>query len=249
MLIEVYTLVVKRTGMEKKVFKIFAGVWLFFTMGLVTPEFVSCEPEGVAKAVLEPGDRLPRILFPNSLTTEENKYLGIGKKKSFSFDDIKARLILIDYINTNCPNCIKSIPTFVEICQMIEHDPVLKTRVKILAIAAGDTATEVKAFKDGYGVPYPILSDKDYKAHDAVGAPRVPFLIVARKDPQGKWIVVDSKVGLMGSMEYRSITYLEEDWVVSKAQGGIFSVEDFVTELKGILNPNPKDPKSKKSSR
>ena len=61
--------------------------------------------------------------------------------------------------------------------------------------------------------------------------------------------MVDTRVGLMGSAEYRSTTYLEEDWLVSKAQGGIFSVDDFLAELKGILISNPKDQKSNKSRR
>jgi len=235
--------------MERKASKIFVATWFLFAMCLVTPEFVFCEPTDGAKLVPEPGKRLPKILFPNSLTPEENRYLGIGKKKSFSFDDIQARLILVDYINTNCPNCIKSVPTFLEIYQMIERVPDLKAKVKIVAIGAGDTSTEVKDFKENHGIPYPILSDKDYKAHDAVGGPRVPFLVIAHKDSQGKWVVVDTRVGLMGSAEYRSTTYLEEDWLVSKAQGGIFSVEDFVAELKEILNSNPKDQKSKKSHR
>ena len=232
--------------MERNASRIFVGIWIFFALCLIRPEFLFCEPTEAAKASPTVGSQLSGISF-FSLTPEESKYLGIGKKKRFGLDEIQARLILIDYINTNCPNCIRSVPTFVEIYGKIEQDPILKGRVKLLAIAAGDTSTEVKNFKESFGVPYPILPDKDFKAHDAAGAPRVPFLIIARKDPRGKWVVVDRRVGLMGSIEYRSTTYLEEDWLVSKAEGGIFSVEDFVTELKGILISGPKDLKSKKS--
>ena len=156
--------------MERKASKIFVGIWFLFAVCLIAPEILSGDPTDGAKPTLETGERLPRIFFP-SLAPEENRYLGIGKRKRFTFDDIQARLILIDYINTNCPNCIKSVPTFVEISQRIEQDPTLKGKVKLLAIGAGDTSTEVKNFKENFGIPFPILPDEDFKAHDAVGAP------------------------------------------------------------------------------
>ena len=198
-----------------------------------------CGPVENPNPLLQPGDRLPKIFFPNSLTPEESKYLGIGKRKTFSLDEIKSRLILIEFINTNCMYCIKAVPKFNEIYQTILQDPSLITGVKMVAVGTGDTPTEVENFKSGYRIPYPILPDTEYKAHKAVGEPRVPFLLIARRDNQGRWIIARTQVGLIGTLESESPIYFDEDWRGLDAQG-ISSLQSFIEELKAILATDPK---------
>jgi thiol-disulfide isomerase/thioredoxin len=190
------------------------------------------------------GDPLPKISFSGALSPEENKYLGLRQKKNFSLDDIRTKLILVDFISTNCHFCIQSIPTMNEICKAVEKDPGLRGNVKMVAVAAGGTLTEVDYFKKSYGVLFPILPDPEYEAHGAVGEPRVPFLIFARKDRQGKWVVVNTKVGLMGIAEARTATYLEEDVEVEKLEGDIVTLESFINELKVFLAIKPEALKS-----
>jgi hypothetical protein len=108
--------------------------------------------------------------------------------------------------------------------------------------------TEVETFKKTYGVLFPVLLDTDYKAHDAVGEPRVPFLIIAKRDGRGKWIVVSTKVGLMGTSEKRTATYLVGDLIVETMEGDIFSIEQFVDELRTLLNTPAEKLKFKKPS-
>jgi hypothetical protein len=83
------------------------------------------------------------------------------------------------------------------------------------------------------------LPDPEYEAHESVGEPRVPFLIFARKDRQGKWVVVNTKVGLMGIAEARTATYLEGDIVI---------LESFINELKVFLAIKPEALKSRTPS-
>jgi thiol-disulfide isomerase/thioredoxin len=211
-------------------------------------EITFCSSPNIPQAPPELGDRLPKISFPNSLSHEENKYLGLGQRKSFSLDDIKTKLILVDFIGINCHFCIQSIPTMNEIYKTIEKDSTLKANVKMLAVAAGGTLTEVDHFKKSFGVLFPILADPEYEAHESVGEPRVPFLIFARKDRQGRWVVVNTKVGLMGIAEAKTATYLEEDVEVETLEGDIVTLENFVTELKTFLAIKPETLKSKTPS-
>ena len=222
--------------------------WVILTFFLFFPLSVFPVSPKIPPSIPQSGDRVPWLSFSNLLSPEDQKYLGIGQKKTFNIGEIKAELILIYFMNTNCIHCIQSLPTFNEILKTIEQQANLKTKVRIVAIGVGDTPTEVETFKKKYGVPFPILSDQEYNAHKAAGEPRVPFLIIARKDRGGKWIVASAQVGLVGAMESRSILAPEEEFIVATVQGGkIFSPESFVGELKAILGVDPETLKFKNS--
>ena len=173
--------------------------------------------------VLRSGDLFPTIHLPNSLSQIEKKYLGLGEKKIFSLDEIKSDLIVVKYLNTNCPYCIKLLPVFNEIYQTLEQDSTLNGKIRIIGISTGDTLAEVEGFKRKHTIPYPILPDPEFKAHKAVGEPRVPFIVVARKDKLNRWVVATVHVGL------------------------IFSAENFIGELKAILGIDPEALRLKKS--
>lgn len=155
-------------------------------------------------------------------TAEERKYLGIGEKKTFSIDEIQSDLVVIKFLDTNCIYCIRLLPTFKEIYRLVEEDQILKTKIRMIGIGTGDTFMKVKELKKNHPIPYPIITDTDLKAHKAVGEPRVPFVVVACKDKQNRWVGATVNVGL------------------------IFSAENFVGELKTILNIDPETLKFKK---
>jgi hypothetical protein len=77
--------------------------------------------------------------------------------------------------------------------------------------------------KKKHSIPYPVIPDTEFKAHKLAGEPRVPFIVVARKDKQGQWIAATVNIGL------------------------IFSAESFVGELKSILDVDPESLKLKKT--
>ncbi|OGP54571.1 MAG: hypothetical protein A2162_10330 [Deltaproteobacteria bacterium RBG_13_52_11b] len=222
------------------------GIVVFFVLLFVFPGFLFCASPKPPNVVLRSGDPLPRLSFQDNLTPEEEKYLGIGGKKTFSLDEIKSQLILIEYINTNCMHCISSIPILNETYQTIEQDADLKGKIKMIAIGVGNTPMEVEAFKKNYGIPHPLLTDTEFEAHKAVGEPRVPFIVAARKDRKGRWIVDTAAVGLVGFMESRSNSGSGNNWVAVTVPGEeVFPVENFVEELKTILATPPETLKRK----
>jgi thiol-disulfide isomerase/thioredoxin len=141
----------------------------------------------------------PNLTFTQLLTKEEQTYLGISNKREFSFLEIKGNLILVELISTYCVNCQRQAPIFTELYSLIEKDPGLKGKVKMLGIAAGNNTEEAEVFKKVYQIPYPILSDPKFNAHMALGGPRTPFTIWVRKDTQGKSVVVSTHLGLTES--------------------------------------------------
>jgi peroxiredoxin len=135
------------------------------------------------------------------LSREERDYLGLPQKKTFSFTEIRASLILVEFISTYCVSCQRQAPIFNELYSSIETDPKLKGRIKMIGIASGNNIWEVEIFKKQYKVPYPILSDPKFDAHTAVGSPRTPFMIWIRKEARIKPVVVSTHLGLIDSMQ------------------------------------------------
>jgi peroxiredoxin len=143
----------------------------------------------------------PDLIFAQSLSREEQNYFGLPSKKVFSFREIQGNLILVEFLSTYCINCQLQAPIFNEVYSLIERDPRLKGKAKMIGIAAGNNLNEVQIFKKAYSIPYPILSDAKFDAHVAVGSPRTPFSIWVRRDAQGNSVVVSTHLGLIGSVK------------------------------------------------
>jgi len=141
----------------------------------------------------------PDLIFTQSLSREEQNYLGLPPQKVFSFREVTGNLILVEFLSTYCINCQRQVPIFNEVYSSIKRDPRLKGKVKMIGIAAGNNLNEVQIFKKAYHIPYPILSDAKFDAHTAAGSPRTPFSIWVRRDAQGNSIVVSTHLGLIDS--------------------------------------------------
>lgn len=141
----------------------------------------------------------PDLIFTQSLSREDQIYLGVPPRTIFSFQEIHGNLILVEFLNTYCVTCQKQAPAFNEVYSSIERDPRFKGKVKMIGIAAGNNLNEVQIFKKAYNIPYPILSDAKFDAHATVGSPRTPFSIWVRRDAQGNSIVVSTHLGLIDS--------------------------------------------------
>ncbi len=198
---------------EKRTPAIFLGVLLFLWSlipGSGMPASLKDHP-----SFPRSGDVFPCLSFPNALAVEEKRYLGIGEKETFSLANIEANVLVINFLDTNCVYCIKSLSAFKEVFQKVEQDQDLRNRIKILGIGAGDTPAEIAALNEKYKIPYPIIPATEFEANRTVNEPTVPFVVVTRRDQQGEWVVATVHVGLT------------------------FSAESLAGELKAILNTDP----------
>jgi len=174
----------------------FHHFWIFFFSIVFFCSLAWSETKPVGFAI-----PFPELTFKQILSKEEQAYLGIPKKTNFFFKEIRGSLILVEFISTYCVSCQKQTPIFNEVYSLIEKDPRLKGKVKMVGIAAGNNEKEVENFKKEYKVPFPILADLNFDAHTTVGSPRTPFTIWVRRDVQGKSIVVSTHLGLIDSAE------------------------------------------------
>lgn len=148
----------------------------------------------------------PDLKFQQLLSKEEQVYLGIPRKPMFSFKEIRGDLIVIELLSVYCGSCEVQAPIFNETYSRIEKDPDLKGKVKIIGIAAGNSRKEVETFRNQLKIPYPVFTDPKFNHHSAIGSPRAPFTIWAKRDSQGRWIVISTHLGAIDSVE----TALEE---------------------------------------
>jgi len=143
----------------------------------------------------------PNITFNNSLSTEEQAYLGIQKKSTFSLNDINSPFILVDLTNTYCVSCKKNIKIFNEVYKKTYRDKDLRKKIKVLSIAIGNNEREVDYFKNEHKILYPIIIDPEFTSHKALGEPRVPYTMFIRRDAEGKEIIFKIHKGIFESAD------------------------------------------------
>ncbi len=175
-------------NLESKVWIIFLFIFIFSGNSLA-----GSKP--IAK-----GDLFPDLSFKNTLSGEEQAYLGTANKK-FSFKNIKGTLFVVELFSTYCMSCPKNIPVLNSVYSSIENDPTLREKAKVIGIAVGNTLHEVKSYKLEHRVRYPVLADYNFSAHKALGSPRVPYTMAVKKETSGKGRVVYIHQGVIESAD------------------------------------------------
>jgi hypothetical protein len=150
---------------------------------------------------IAPGDAFPNLSFRDVLPRVDMDYLGIGKKKTFSVKDMQGSIFIFEIFSTYCMTCPRNVPVINTVYSMVNNDPKLKQKVKVLSVAIGNTANEARSYKQEYKVLYPILTDFTFAFHKALGNPRVPFTIIVKREARGKDIVVYTYLGVIESAD------------------------------------------------
>jgi hypothetical protein len=166
---------------------------LFCSLILVVPASGKKSPKGTKF-----GDLFPRYTFPPLISTGDLAYLGLSEGKAFTLGDIQADLIVLELLNIYCTSCQKQAPIYNDIFDLVESDPAMKGKVKWMGVGVGNNQREVESFRSRKRIPFPIVTDTQFKLYEVIGGPggiRTPFTILVRKDEKGRGIVVDSHMG------------------------------------------------------
>ncbi len=140
------------------------------------------------------GDVLPRIRLPVPSDPGEKTYLGVSGRGFFRIPQIKAKVVIIEIFGMYCPQCQKIAPGLDELYHLIEANPDLRNKIKLIGIGAGNSRYEVEVFKKTYHTPFPLFPDSDFAAHKALGEVRSPYFIAIKINKDGTHKVVHSEL-------------------------------------------------------
>jgi peroxiredoxin len=143
----------------------------------------------------QPGGSLPDFKLPVPERAADKAYLGLSTGGSFTIPEIKAQVVIIEIFSMYCPYCQREAPEVNRLYDIIENNPTLKGRIKLIGIGAGNTPFEVQVFKEKYSVPFPLFSDEDFTLHKAFGEVRTPFFIGVRINDDKTYLVLYAKLG------------------------------------------------------
>ena len=143
----------------------------------------------------EKGEGLPVINLPVPKDPEERNYLGLSGSGFFKIPQIKAKAVIVEFFSMYCPICQKDAPGVNELYRLIEKNPDIKNKVKLIGIGAGNSPYEVEVYKKTYDVPFPLFPDKDFVIHQACGEVRTPYYMVVKMNDDGTHQIVHSQLG------------------------------------------------------
>lgn len=143
------------------------------------------------------GNAFPDFELLKPVNPAELKYLGLSGSGTFKIDQIKADVVIIEIFSMYCPYCQGEAPNVNNLHALIEKNPALKNKMKIIGIGIGNSIFETDIFKKKYQVAFPLIPDGDFKLHKTIGQVRTPYFIVV-KLKSGKTEVIYSKLGALG---------------------------------------------------
>ena len=157
----------------------------------------------------------------SELPEESKQYLGLTDDTEQFLANVDADLIVLEFMNIHCRNCQVQAHIFNKLYRAIEDEPTLRSRAKIVSIAAGNTRDEVEQFKKSLKAIFPILIDQEFAVYERLaGSIKAPYTLMLRRNEAGKFIIAASHRGAISS--YRS--YLDEMKVVMQYDENILKL-------------------------
>lgn len=123
-----------------------------------------------------------QFTLPAPDSAQAQKYLGLKAMEPFRVNDIKAKLVVIEFISALCPHCHANAPIMNNIYHAIKGDSRLAD-VRVIAIASASGKAEVEAYKKKFKTPFPILLDEDMAISASMeGVPTPTTMVVLTED-------------------------------------------------------------------
>ena len=158
------------------------------------------------------------MVFRSGIAKDDAAYLGLEQSfksliglenaGAFTFMDIRAELVIVEFINTYCTSCQAQAPVMNQVFEKIEKDQNLRSRVKILGICAGNSPREVERFRREKKIRFPLIPDLKFDAYLALGEPcGTPLVLLVKKSEQ-EAVIASSHIGLISTPLY----FVQEVW-------------------------------------
>jgi len=182
---------------------LFVIVVLAFLAALPALAVAQSKPQASVAPGMQPlavGQPFPDVALTAPLTAGEAQELGIDPKaKSVKAADFKAQGVIFVVYSMYCPFCQREAPELNAMHKLIQ-DKGLGGTLKLVGLGAGNSPFEVNAFRETYAITFPLLPDKDFAVHKALGQVGTPFYYVLKRQGQGFTIVL-TQLGRVASPE------------------------------------------------
>jgi protein-disulfide isomerase len=128
---------------------------------------------------------LPPFNLPVPQNQSEKDYLGLSGTGEFKVGQIKAQVVIIEVFSFYCPACQAQTPFVNDTYRKIEERPDLKEKIKMIGIAATNTAFEAQSFKETHHLPFPVFPDEEGEIAVALGVKYTPTFVGVKVDGKG----------------------------------------------------------------
>jgi peroxiredoxin len=168
------------------------AAWLVFAAGVTSAPAASGPP-----AV---GQDMPQVTLPAPKDPAGRAYLGLAGPGKFSIGQIKARVVIIEIYSMYCPYCQREAPHVNRLYRMIQSDPRLRGKIKLIGIGAGNSPFEIEVFRKKYRVPFPLVPDEKFVVHRLWGKTRTPYFFGVLLQPGRAPRVIYAKLSSLGDL-------------------------------------------------
>ncbi|SDB09677.1 Peroxiredoxin [Desulfonatronum thiosulfatophilum] len=152
------------------------------------PDLQVCEEQTQR---LQPDHFFPPCLLTVSDRQQDFSYLEMTQPSAnFLLADVPAEFVLLKYYSEHCSQCVQEAQLYNRLFAMIQEDPGLRERLKLIGIGVGDSQRSVLRFKRTHNVPYPLLADERRILFDSVGGGEIPLIYLVRILPDSRVQVV-----------------------------------------------------------
>jgi peroxiredoxin len=132
-----------------------------------------CPAEGVA-----PGSQLPQFTLPAPDSPQAQAYLGLKTMEPFTLSKVRSKLVLIEFLNAMCTQCVANAPMVNRLYKVIQEDATLSKDVKMIGIAIGNDKTQADAFKKNTKVQFPIFPDDTFAIAATLEVAETPTMLL-----------------------------------------------------------------------
>ncbi|HPC46945.1 MAG TPA: redoxin domain-containing protein [Deltaproteobacteria bacterium] len=140
-----------------------------------------------ARAGVPQGEVLETLVLSVPADAAERTYLGLGREAGrFALSDVASDIVIVEIFSMYCPHCQRHAPKANELFELIEADPKLKGRVKLIGVGVGNSAFEVKFFKKKYKIPFPLFDDAGSLVLGRLPGIRTPTFFALKKTGKGR---------------------------------------------------------------
>ncbi len=168
------------------------AAWLVLAVGGTSAPAASRPPVA--------GQDLPPVTLPAPTDAAGRAYLGLSGPGKFTIGQIKARVVIVEIYSMYCPYCQHEAPNVNRLYRLIQSDPRLKGKIKMIGIGAGNSPFEIEVYRKKYRVPFPLFPDEKFNVHHRWGRTRTPYFIGALLKSGRRPRVIYDRLGTLGDL-------------------------------------------------